>query len=98
MNFDTERRINTVYKALNKPPTFFGIHRLYAYGVGLFGIVLYVLLSSPLLAVFLAAVVMMAIRHATSDDLDAITIYLAASSMPATYDGGRFSRTEVNKL
>lgn len=98
MSSDSERRTNTVFNAINKPPTFFGIHRMYAIICFLFGMVLYVLLGSAIVAFILSSAVILAIRKATRNDLDAIPVYFAASALPATYDGCRFSRIEVNKI
>ncbi len=98
MDSDYKPRISTFYSAINKLPTFFGIRREYAIGTFLFGMVLYVVVGSALVAVAIATTLMICLRIASRNDLDAIPIFLSASALPAIYDGGRYSPIEVKKL
>lgn len=98
MDPDYKPRSSPFYTAINKPPTFFGVRREFAVGAFLLGMVLYVVVSSAIIAVLVAGALMICLRIASRDDLDAIPIFLSASSLPALYDGGRFSPIEVRKL
>lgn len=92
------RRANVVYAALFRPPTFLGVRKEYAIGLGLFCYLLFALFGTFVLALLIFCAGALVLRLLSAHDVDAIDIFKATILLPSIYDPAHFSRSHVEVL
>lgn len=91
----TERRINTVYKVINKPLTIMGAARELFFLSAVLGAGIFNLFSSLLGGLLIFVVGVLAGRYATQKDPQIIRILLASQKFRNQYDPLKFSDERV---
>lgn len=85
-----EPRISRVYGALNHVPTLCGIKKPYFVGIAVMTMILFIGSKQTLLSLFVDFIAYVLIRYLSRTEPNYIDLYLAAASLPATYDAGKF--------
>lgn len=91
----TERRINTVYKVINKPLTIMGAARDLFFLSAVLGAGIFNLFGSLLGGLLIFGVGVLAGRYATQKDPQIIRILLASQRFKTQYDPLKFSDEPV---
>lgn len=90
-----DRRINTVYKVINKPLTILGGARDLFFLSAVLGAGVFNLFGSLLGGLLIFGVGMLAARYATQKDPQIIRILLASKNLKNVYDPMKFSDERV---
>ncbi len=91
----TDRRINTVYKVINKPLTIMGAARDLFFLSAVLGAGIFNLFGSLLGGLLIFGVGVLAGRYATQKDPQIIRILLASQKFRVQYDPAKFSNEPV---
>lgn len=91
----TERRVNVVYKAINKPLTILGAARDLFFLSAMLGAVVFNLFNSLFGGLALFLVTLLAARFATQKDPQIIRILLNSGKFKRQYDPVKFTNEKV---
>jgi type IV secretory pathway VirB3-like protein len=92
-----EPRSNPVHDALNHQPTLCGIKRAYFGTICVVTMACFIITTYLIFSVVVGFIVYISIRTLSSSDPDYITLFLSSMRLPATYDPGKYTATQVRE-